>query len=705
MNLVINPLVAYISRRLDEISIEEDIQIFEAWSRLSAEMVGYDLDSVEFFYNNDSGIDYYISSGRSFEFFQCKMHEPDENGELNIKKTFGPDGYEDLRNAALFLFGEITPTNIDPRLLGLREQLREEIDLVRSIDNEDDEKRLISIGFKLVTLGDNLSPAAKDRGRAVRQEFKRFEQNFPCKFSLEHTGLTTLAEFFESPEIGVRKANPISLHLAYDNLKFKNPNEAEIRSPKFVTFYTPAIDLVKASIKEGVALFDANVRYELSSSNINEEIRNSASHTKTMKLFHLYNNGVTITSSGWSHKQNQTVIELRDPAVINGCQTVRTLVKVRKELESEEDGHKLKYFDENCLVLVRLINKEIVNADDIVRAANTQNAMEPRNLLANRTEQLTLEKEMQQFSWFYERKDGALAALKESKRTIFNTPISKFQVRRERKGQKTIRSCDNREIARRWLSFIGYSDEGKNKKKQHFPADGKGLYAKIFLQTPKFHRGIFDIEKISLTGDVMAEGRPPVAWMLYSYHLFELIKHLLPIATRLRARVRKEIRLSGKVPTLAAINEAILNNDSTRLSFALSMLDHVVLELTGFAIDRALGDKWLKPGPITKVLNIGAIGEYHRFADFLNNLPKEGILDLGEELIREDPVLIAIRLAVQAIESTLKQPEFLSAFKSSERKSRYVESEQLVKAYSENGLWTLLSNFSAYEFVSGNCIG
>jgi len=143
MNLVINPLVAYISRRLDEISIEEDIQIFEAWSRLSAEMVGYDLDSVEFFYNNDSGIDYYISSGRSFEFFQCKMHEPDENGELNIKKTFGPDGYEDLRNAALFLFGEITPTNIDPRLLGLREQLREEIDLVRSIDNEDDEKRRV----------------------------------------------------------------------------------------------------------------------------------------------------------------------------------------------------------------------------------------------------------------------------------------------------------------------------------------------------------------------------------------------------------------------------------------------------------------------------------------------------------------------------------------------------------------------------------
>lgn len=353
-----------------------------------------------------------------------------------------------------------------------------------------------------------------------------------------------------------------------------------------MTFYTPAADLVVAARKEGVALFDANVRYELSSSNINEEIRSSASHSKTMRLFHLYNNGVTITASGWSYKSNQRLIEIRDPSVINGCQTVRSLARVKKELEESADGdpHLLKSFEDTCLVLVRLIKKDVVDPEELVRAANTQNAMEPRNLLGNRTEQRMLEKELQELGWFYERKDGAVDALRESRRTSFRTSISEFQVRRERRGRKTIRTCDNREIARRWLSFFGYSDEGKNKRRQHFPADGKGLYTKIFRQTPHAHRDVVLLDQSSDTDSPMVDGRPPADWILYSYHLFELIKHLLPVATRLRARIRKEVISAGKQPTLVNINERMLSNDIARLSFALSMLDHVVLELAGFVI-------------------------------------------------------------------------------------------------------------------------
>ena len=98
-----------------------------------------------------------------------------------------------------------------------------------------------------------------------------------------------------------------------------------------------ADDLVAAAVKEGPALFDANVRYELASSNINEEIRRTASHPKTMKLFHLYNNGVTIAANGWSWKDNQRVIEARSPSIINGCQTVRSLAKVKKELEENKE--------------------------------------------------------------------------------------------------------------------------------------------------------------------------------------------------------------------------------------------------------------------------------------------------------------------------------------------------------------------------------
>src|SRR6185295_331081 len=98
---------------------------------------------------------------------------------------------------------------------------------------------------------------------------------------------------------------------------------------------------------------------------INEQIRTSARHPKTMKHFHLYNNGVTITSRGWAYKDNGRAIEIKEPAVINGCQTVRSLAKVQKELEEEEEAHLIDSFKSTCLVLVRLINRDIVNPDDL----------------------------------------------------------------------------------------------------------------------------------------------------------------------------------------------------------------------------------------------------------------------------------------------------------------------------------------------------
>src|SRR5262249_56261408 len=84
-------------------------------------------------------------------------------------------------------------------------------------------------------------------------------------------------------------------------------------------------------------------------------------------------------------------------------------------------------FDRHCTVLVRLIRKSAVTVEDVVRAANTQNAMEPRNLLGNRHEQRQLERDLQAWGWFYDRKDGAQAALPDMKPTSLGTPLSVFR--------------------------------------------------------------------------------------------------------------------------------------------------------------------------------------------------------------------------------------------------------------------------------------
>jgi hypothetical protein len=234
-------------------------------------------------------------------------------------------------------------------------------------------------------------------------------------------------------------------------------------------------------------------------------------------------------------------------------------------------------------------------------------------------------------------------------------------------------------VARRWLSFIGYADEGKNKRKAHFPTDGKVLYTKIFRQTPRKHHDLLLGE--GERGSLMNDGRPPAVWMLYAYHLFEIISHLLPVATRLRVRVRGELRAQGKTPTLAAINDRMLQNENHRWQFALSMLDHVMLELVGFVIASALGDRWLSPAPAERALHSGVVKIYNETATVPDQLKEESLLSLGYPDIANDPALIAIRFVAQGIVASLARPEFLESFLASERKSRYVESEQLVRAY------------------------
>lgn len=353
MSKNIEAVEAYISGRLEEVAVEQDIQVADAWPRVAAQMLGYDVDALDFFPSRDVGIDFCYRSNRTFEVFQCKMHNVQDAGHLNLKTPFGPDGFTDLQRAAEFLLGTVMPSNVNARLLSFREQLREELTLVADVEADEELTSAISLKFQLITLGDSLTPVARTAHQSLKKRVQELTVSKPALAVItSHLGITDLAEFFESPGTTPQRVEAIRLRLGYDTLKFKKPEEAEIRSGTFVTFYAKATDLVAAARREGPALFDANVRYELASSNINEEIRRTASHPKTMKLFHLYNNGVTITATGWGYRDNQRTVEVREPAVINGCQTVRTLANVKKQLEedAENSGYLLKAFDDTCLV-------------------------------------------------------------------------------------------------------------------------------------------------------------------------------------------------------------------------------------------------------------------------------------------------------------------------------------------------------------------
>lgn len=95
----------------------------------------------------------------------------------------------------------------------------------------------------------------------------------------------------------------------------------------------------------------------------------------------------------------------------------------------------------------------------------------------------------------------------------------------------------------------------------------------------------------------------------------------------------------------------------------------------------SLGKAWLAPGPIKQMMNKGALGTFHKYTQPPEELAQYGLLELNKELISDDPILLSIRFAVFGIEKTLSDPVQKNAFIRSERKSRYLQSDALLKIY------------------------
>jgi len=71
-------------------------------------------------------------------------------------------------------------------------------------------------------------------------------------------------------------------------------------------------------------LFDRNVRRFLGSrSRVNKRMRETL--REAPERFGLYNNGITMIASKIVQQKNQSLFELVNPYIVNGCQTTRTI--------------------------------------------------------------------------------------------------------------------------------------------------------------------------------------------------------------------------------------------------------------------------------------------------------------------------------------------------------------------------------------------
>jgi hypothetical protein len=151
----------------------------------------------------------------------------------------------------------------------------------------------------------------------------------------------------------------------------------------------------------GPRLFARNVRGYLGSTQINRGMQETLK--KEPEFFWYYNNGVTIIcdEAERSTRGGRDVLTVRNPQVINGQQTTRTLH------EATLNGRRA-----SALVRVISVPREAEQnsghfetlVSRIVAATNWQNAIRPSDLMSNDRRQVELERRFRNLGYYYLRK-------------------------------------------------------------------------------------------------------------------------------------------------------------------------------------------------------------------------------------------------------------------------------------------------------------
>ena len=162
----------------------------------------------------------------------------------------------------------------------------------------------------------------------------------------------------------VNKGTALNINPEAYNLK-------NIINAKYVlTPVSNIFEIYKKSKNEGYPIFDKNIREYLGNNKINKKIYNTLMDEKDRNNFFYYNNGITIIcdkigtfkSLKDKNKLLQS-IEIKNPQIVNGCQTVNSIYEALKN--SNEMN----------------VEEELYN--DIVKYNNSQNSINEKNFIAN----------------------------------------------------------------------------------------------------------------------------------------------------------------------------------------------------------------------------------------------------------------------------------------------------------------------------------
>lgn len=641
-------------------SLESD----QAFNRVVSRWLGYSIDDEQIVDGaGDRGIDFWYAADTGFDVFQVKTHNLIDDIRLN-SEPFDKEGVLDLHRIKTFLLDEKGIDRHNKRLKVFGERWNHLVSSKRLAANEDDQKPIL-VQLGLIVVGNGLTKQAQDEfdafQRSLSQPFRIYE-NVMVEFRVNLYALEDIIEAKWREEN--REWKDIS-GSKRDWIELRPENSESLKGASSAVFYCPAIDLVHAYQTFGYQLFEPNVRCNITKSKVNKAIRNSVMGHSSRKEFRYLNNGVTLICKNYSKpSENRKSFRVVEPGIVNGLQTVISLSEAYKDLEVNDKAD----FEKECYILVRLLQENSVkDIDRVVRATNTQNTMEQRNLLSNNPEQILYEKLFAELGWFYERKQGAWEAFSSDHRrwrTLSNKTKSDFLVN-PKEGRPKPRVADSVDIAQTWMSFVGFSDIAVHEKARLF--EDEKTYSFLFLNRPKQHA--YDIEyDFHKMSENVTNSAPPHELMIVSYLVRQFAR-----AVTLSPRENRALacsKLGIKKGTSKEEVDAQLSKDGEYLlGLALSGLSYTFVEYFGYCLYRALGENIYNVGK--KLLGNGVLANMDKDLSF-----KDARQLVDSQSFGKDDLLCVVWHSFRHVLNEMMSGFWSESFRSSTNRSRFVAQKE-----------------------------
>ena len=203
-------------------------------------------------------------------------------------------------------------------------------------------------------------------------------ENFLCKYS-QRTGNTIENNFLGADSCVTLYENNIKNIWPDFKLKYKKTlspfsDEKSIINSAFV----PLIDIYGTFYPIRDKLYEGNVRYLNPNSKINDGIKNTILFN--YQNFHLLNNGITIICKACNDNTAQGYLDIKNGTIINGAQTVGTIINTLHNMEFEK---RKDYSDSFVFVRIVSLNGDEQITNDMVYTLNTQNQMKSSYIISN----------------------------------------------------------------------------------------------------------------------------------------------------------------------------------------------------------------------------------------------------------------------------------------------------------------------------------